>query len=59
MGRPKQWDARILLTLTSEMLDRITAVAPDEDRLAFIRDAIERELRRRERETKLKPRLDK
>ena len=50
MGRKKLWDERILLPLTSEMLERIEAVLDDgEGRTDFIRAALERELKRRER----------
>lgn len=50
MGRKKLWDERILLPLKTEMLERIEAVlAEDEDRTDFIREAVERELKRRER----------
>ena len=50
MGRKKLWDERILLPLTSEMLERLDAsLADGETRLDLIREAIERELKRRER----------
>jgi len=50
MGRKKMWDERILLPLTSETLGRIDAALTDgEARLDLIRQAIERELKRRER----------
>lgn len=50
MGRKKMWDERILLPLTSEVLERIDAALADgEARLDLIREAINRELKRRER----------
>lgn len=50
MGRKKLWDERLLVPLTKETVARLDAARePDEDRLAVIREAIERELRRRER----------
>lgn len=50
MGRKKVWDERILLPLKSEMLQRIDANLGDEEaRLDLVREAIERELKRRER----------
>ena len=54
MGRKKLWDKRILLPLTDETLNRIDANLGeidgfDETRLDLIREAIERELKRRER----------
>jgi hypothetical protein len=51
MGRIKHWDIRILLSLTMETVERLDAVrADDEGRLDVIRAAIERELKRRERQ---------
>lgn len=53
MGRKKLWDERILLPLTAETLGRIdAALQKDEARLDLIREAIDRELRRRERVTR-------
>lgn len=50
MGRKKLWDQRILLPLASETVDRIDGALDDaETRLDLIRQAIERELKRRER----------
>lgn len=50
MGRPKQFDERIHLTLPEGTRDRITAVlVTGEDRMALIRKALEAELKRRER----------
>lgn len=51
MGRKKLWDERMHLTLPLGAKDRIDAALREgEDRLAFIREAIERELKRRERQ---------
>ncbi len=48
MGRPKLWSAKILLKLPEETLARISELlAEGEDRSAFIRAAIEREIKRR------------
>ena len=50
MGRKKLWNERILLPLTSETLSKIDAALADgEARLDLIREAIERELKRRQR----------
>jgi len=50
MGRKKLWDERILLPLTSEMLERLDGLLVDgEARLDLIREAIDRELKRRDR----------
>jgi hypothetical protein len=50
MGRKKLWDERILLPLKSETLERLDGLlAEGEARLDLIREAIERELKRRER----------
>lgn len=48
MGRKKEWDERILLPLKTETLERIDADREDgEDRVSWVRDAIERKLKRR------------
>ncbi|WP_271024891.1 hypothetical protein [Rhizobium sp. RCAM05973] len=48
MGRKKQFEERIVLSLSTEMLAAIEAARlPDEDRLTLIRTAIEKELKRR------------
>ena len=50
MGRKKLWDERILLPLASETLEKIDAALADgEARLDLIREAIDRELKRRTR----------
>lgn len=48
MGRKKLWSEVVRLTLPEGMKARIAAaLRPGEDRLAFIREALERELARR------------
>jgi hypothetical protein len=48
MGRKKLWDERILLPLAGETLERVDGALRDgETRLDMIREAIERELKRR------------
>lgn len=50
MGRKKLWDERILLPLKAETLERIDAALQEsEARLDLVREAIERELKRRQR----------
>jgi hypothetical protein len=50
MGRKKVWDERILLPLKSETVTEIDGSLGDgETRLDLIREAIERELKRRAR----------
>lgn len=57
VGRRKQFEARITLPLEAETLARIDAsLADGEVRLDMIRQAIDRELKRRARPPKLKPR---
>lgn len=49
-GRKTVWTLRIALPLNKPLLDRIDAARrPDEPRLDLIREAITRELRRREK----------
>jgi metal-responsive CopG/Arc/MetJ family transcriptional regulator len=53
VGRKKQFEERITLPLSADMLARIDAVlADDEPRLDMIREAIEREIKRRARQSK-------
>lgn len=53
MGRKKLWAERILLSLAEGTTARLDAVAQEnEDRLSVIREAIERELKRRERQAR-------
>jgi metal-responsive CopG/Arc/MetJ family transcriptional regulator len=53
VGRKKEFPNRITLPLSDEMLAGIDeALRDDEARLGLIRTAIERELKRREREKK-------
>lgn len=50
MGRKKLWDERLHLTLPAGAKARIDASLRDgEDRLDLIREAIDRELKRREK----------
>ena len=50
VGRKKEFEKRITLPLPSETLERIDAVLSEaEPRLDMIREAIEREIKRRER----------
>lgn len=50
MGRKMIYPERITLPLTAEMLKGLNAVREEgEDRLSVIRDAIEREIKRREK----------
>ena len=51
VGRKKLWPVRLTLPMTDEMLERLDAArGADEARLDVIREAIERELKRRERQ---------
>lgn len=51
MGRTKLFDERMHLTLAAGTKDRIDAVLREsEDRLELVREGLEKELRRRERE---------
>jgi hypothetical protein len=53
VGRKKQWTERIQLPMADGTTARIDVLlADDEVRLDFIREAIEREIKRREREAK-------
>lgn len=53
VGRKKEFPNRLTLPLSDEMLAEIDAArGEDEDRLTLIRTAIERELKRRQREKK-------
>ena len=48
MGRKKLWDAQLRLPVTTEMVERVDAALDEgEARVNLIREAIERELRRR------------
>lgn len=50
VGRKKLYPERITLPLTAEMLERVDALLePEEERVVMIREAIDRELKRRER----------
>lgn len=53
VGRKKQFDVRITLPLSADMAERIDAARdPKEARLDLIREALEAELRKRERSRK-------
>lgn len=53
VGRKKEWPEEIRLSLAGGTLERIASVlAPGEFRLDMIREAIEREIKRRERVAK-------
>lgn len=53
VGRKKEWPEEIRLSLAGGTLDRIASVLdPDEFRLDMIREAIDREVKRRERITR-------
>jgi hypothetical protein len=53
VGRKKQFEERIVLSLSTEMLAAIEAARDDgEDRLTLIRAAIERELKHRQKAKK-------
>ncbi len=50
MGRKKQWPERVGAKFAAGTLDRIAAALADgEERTAFISEAVERELARREK----------
>ena len=47
MGRKKEFQVRILLPMTDEMAEKIdAALEEDQDRVTWIRDAIDRKLKR-------------
>jgi hypothetical protein len=49
MGRKKRWPERTAIKFAAGTFERITAVlAEDEDRMAFMRQAVEREIKRRQ-----------
>jgi len=47
MGRKKEYPVRILLPLTEEMADAMDEARGDEDRVAWIRDAIAKRLKKK------------
>ncbi|WP_441235689.1 hypothetical protein [Bradyrhizobium sp. 930_D9_N1_4] len=49
MGRPPMQVRPTLVRLTEDALDRIDAIAGPNKRAEFIREAVERELKRREK----------
>jgi hypothetical protein len=55
MGRKKRWPERTAIKFAAGTFERIAAVlADDEDRMAFMREAVDRELERREASRKHK-----
>jgi hypothetical protein len=53
MGRKKRWPERTAIKFAAGTFERIAAVLADgEERMAFMREAVERELERRERLTR-------
>lgn len=51
MGRKKQWAENMVARFVAGTFTRIAAVlAPAEDRTDFVREAVEREIKRRERQ---------
>ena len=52
MGRKKRWSEDMQARFEEGTFDRIDAVLDEgEERTAFVREAVERELKRRERKT--------
>lgn len=50
MGRTLRWPEKFLTSFAEGTLDRIRALlTPDEDARAFVREAVEREIKRRAR----------
>jgi hypothetical protein len=57
MGRKKRWPERTAIKFAAGTFERIAAVlADDEDRMAFMRQAVEREIKRRQMAVKREPR---
>jgi hypothetical protein len=53
MGRKKRWPERTAIKFAAGTFERIAAVLEDgEERMAFMREAVERELKRRETKQK-------
>jgi hypothetical protein len=53
LGRKMEWPEKFLASLAEGTLARIDAAkTPAEDRRAFIREAVEREIKRRSRQPK-------
>ena len=49
MGRKKRWPERTAIKLAAGTFDRIAAILDEgEDRMTFMREAVEREIERRE-----------
>jgi hypothetical protein len=56
MGRKKRWPERTAIKFAEGTFERIAAVLTDgEDRMRFMREAVEREIRRRESARPKKP----
>jgi hypothetical protein len=56
MGRKKRWPERTAIKFAAGTFERIAAILDeDEDRMAFMREAVEREIERRETAPKRKP----
>lgn len=53
MARPKRYGKPYLLRLTEETWERMEAVRDGQDRADVIREAVERELKRREKKARL------
>jgi hypothetical protein len=50
MGRKKRWPERTAIKFAAGTFERITAILDEgEDRMTFMREAVEREIERRER----------
>jgi hypothetical protein len=50
MGRKKRWPERTAIKFAAGTFERITAVLADgEDRMAFMREAVQREIERRQK----------
>jgi hypothetical protein len=50
MGRKRRWPERTAIKFAAGTFDRIAAVlADEEDRMTFMREAVEREIERREK----------
>jgi hypothetical protein len=59
MGRKKRWPERTAIKFAAGTFERIAAILDDdEDRMTFMREAVEREIERRERAAE-KPRRNK
>jgi hypothetical protein len=58
MGRKKRWPERTAIKFAAGTFERIAAILEEgEDRMTFMREAVEREIERREKAASLKKRL--